>query len=74
MELLSAIRNAGWRVRYYARSSRTFPDSPGSRLRKRAVKEMAQAIRVALDEHSDPEAVLVAIVDSLAPRDDRLPF
>jgi len=74
MALLSAIRNAGWRVRYYARSSRTFPDSPGSRLRQRAVREMVQAVRVALDEAEDPEAVLAAIVDSLVPRDDRLPF
>lgn len=71
---VSAIRNAGWMVRYYGRSGKGSPDTIRERYRQRSIKKMVLAIQAAIEAQDDPERILLAIYDALSPRDDRTPF
>jgi hypothetical protein len=60
----AAIRNAGYMVRHYPR--------PGQRAqRAAAIHALGLACRAAFNDVDDFEPLLVAIVDALAPHDER---
>jgi hypothetical protein len=64
---VAAILNAGYMVRYYARGGRT---QIGKLQRKQAIQFMGLAVREAFNTSDDYEALLVAVVDGLRPKDD----
>lgn len=66
----AGIRNAAWMVRHYApKRTPTMRDK-----RAAAIVALGLAVRLAFNECSDFEALLVAIVDGLRPRPDEQPF
>lgn len=64
---VAAILNAGYMVRHYARGAKT----QTQRLeRQQAILHMGLLVREAFERSSDFEALLVAVVDGLRPKDD----
>jgi hypothetical protein len=64
---VSAILNAGYLVRYYARGGRT---SLHRLQREQAITYLGLAIREAFNKSDDFKPLLIAVVDALRPRDD----
>jgi hypothetical protein len=64
---VAAILNAGWMVRHYVRGGR----SQIQKLRrKQAIQFLGATVREAFNASDDYEALLVAVVDGLRPKDD----
>jgi hypothetical protein len=64
---VAAILNAGWMVRHYVRGAR----SQTQKLqRKQAIQFLGVTVREAFNASDDYEALLVAVVDGLRPKDD----
>lgn len=66
--LVAAIYSACWWVRHYARGGRS---SIQRAERAQAIQRLGLTCRDALTKSDDFEPLLTAIVDGLAPRDDR---
>lgn len=64
---VAAILNAGWMVRNYARGGRS---SIQRTERQQAIQRLGLTVRDAFSVSSDFEPLLVAVVDSLRPKDD----
>lgn len=64
---VASILNAAYLVRYYGRGART----QIQRLeRQQAIQRMGLTVRQAFDDSDDFEALLVAIVDGLVPKEE----
>jgi len=66
-QLVAAILNAAYMVRYYARGGRS---TIGREMRCQAILRLGLTVRGAFDRSDDFEALLAAIVDGLRPKDD----
>ena len=66
-DLIAAIYNDSYEVRYYHRGGRT---SIGRARRAQAIQKLGLTLREALNRSEDFEAILAAIVDGLRPRDE----
>lgn len=68
----AAIYNAGYMVRHYARGGRMTPAGPVALRRQAAISALGQIVREAFNaaQDADFEALLTALVDCLAARDD----
>jgi hypothetical protein len=64
--LVSAILNAAYMVRHYARGGRLQIERDK---RKKAIREMGLTVRDAFNSSDDFEALLAAVVDGLSPKD-----
>lgn len=64
-----SIRNKAWLVRYYRRGARSII---GQQERAKAISDLGAAVRDAFNDSppSDYELLLIALVDSLHPRDE----
>lgn len=61
-QLVAAILNSAWMVRHYSRLPSLAP-------RKQAILKLGLTVREAFNQSSDYEALLVALVDGLTPKD-----
>jgi len=68
---VSAILNAAWMVRHYARGGRT---SIGKAHREQAILKLGLTVREAFSRSDDFEALLAAVVAGLKPQDYEPPF
>lgn len=69
-ELCSAIRNAGYLVRHYARGGRT---GVGKLKRDQAILALGATVRHAFSVSDDYESLLAAVADAIRPKEDQ-PF
>jgi hypothetical protein len=69
--LVSAILNAAYMVRHYARGGRT---SIGRLERQQAIRRMGLTVREAFNMSDDFEPLLAAVVDGLRPHENNPPF
>lgn len=64
---VTAIYNACYLVRHYARGGRS---TLQREQRTEAIRRLALALREALEKSNDPEPILAAVVDGLRPRNE----